>query len=511
MQKLPVGIQTFSEIRKEDYLYIDKTQIALDLIENNKYAFLSRPRRFGKSLFLDTLKNIFQANKAYFEELFIYDHYDWRISYPVIYISFAGGVLHSRTALDQRILDILQDNQQALNIQLEPNMDAARCFKNLIVATYKKYQQPVVVLIDEYDKPLLDNITELDIALQMQDGLRNIYSVLKDSDEYLRFAFLTGVSKFSKVSIFSGLNNITDISLDKRYGNICGYTHEDIKTSFKAHLQGVDLNKLKTWYNGYNFLADDVYNPFDILLFIKNDFLYKNYWFETGTPNFLLKLLKQGDYFIPQLENLVADESLLNSFDIESLRLESILFQSGYLTIGKQSIDEDDFILYDLKLPNKEVTQSLNKLFIRYLTNEHTYTLRQKSLLKSLRQADLESFKTELTALFAAIPYNNYVNNTIAHFEGYYASVLYVYLASLGIELIAEDVTNRGRIDLTLKLNKQIYIIEFKVGDEDALAQITARNYHQKYISDTRELYLVGINFDEIDKNISQFSWQKIS
>ena len=509
MQKLPIGIQTFAKIREDDYLYIDKTKIALDLIENHQNVFLSRPRRFGKSLFLDTLKNIFEAKKDFFQGLYIYDHYHWEQQYPVIKISFAGGVLHSREALNYHMAGILNDNKKALNLECE-EQDVARSFKALIVAAYEKYQQKVVILIDEYDKPLLDNITELEAALEMQDGLRNFYSVMKDNDQYLRFVFLTGVSKFSKVSIFSGLNNIEDISLSKHYGNICGYTQHDINTSFKEHLQGVDLARLKAWYNGYNFLGDNVYNPFDILLFIRNEFLYKNYWFETGTPTFLLQLLKQGNYFIPRLENLSADADFINGFDITKLALEPILFQSGYLTIKK--VEENAFgsLEYQLKVPNKEVAMALNTLIIEYLSDNRNPLQTRTALFSALHDVQLDAFKETLVSLFAAIPYNNYVNNTIAHFEGYYASVLYAYIASVGIEIIAEDVTNKGRIDLTLKMEKVIYILEFKVGSENALAQIKQRNYQQKYITDSRDIYLMGINFDEDKKNIELFEWERV-
>ena len=510
MQKLPIGIQTFSEIIEGDYLYIDKTKIALELIKNNKNVFLSRPRRFGKSLFLDTLKNIFEAKKNLFQGLHIYDHYDWEQQYPVIKISFAGGVLHTREALDYHMAGILNDNRKTLGLEYD-EQDIARSFKSLIVAAYEKYQQKVVVLIDEYDKPLLDNITDIEIALKMQDGLRNLYSVMKDNDQYLRFVFLTGVSKFSKVSIFSGLNNIEDISLSKHYGNICGYTQEDIHTSFKEHLQGVDLDRLKAWYNGYNFLGDNVYNPFDILLFIRNEFLYKNYWFETGTPTFLLQLLKQGDYFIPHLENLTAGADFINGFDITQLALEPILFQSGYLTI--KQVEENTFgsLEYQLKVPNKEVAMALNTVIIQYLSNDRNPLRARTALFNALHLVQLDEIKQTLVSLFASIPYNNYVNNTIAHFEGYYASVLYAYIASVGIEIIAEDVTNRGRIDLTLKMEKVIYILEFKVGNENALAQIKQRNYQQKYTSDPREMVLIGINFDEDKKNIELFEWEKVN
>ncbi len=512
LQKLPVGIQTFSDIREDNYLYIDKTKIALDLIENNRYVFLSRPRRFGKSLFLDTLKNIFKAKKEFFEGLYVYDKYDWSKSYPVIHISFGGGTLHSGQKLDDRIIKILKYNQRELGVACEDKNDVADCFKDLIIKAHEKYNQKVVVLIDEYDKPILDNITDLAIASEMRDSLRNFYSVIKDSDEFMKFAFLTGVSKFSKVSIFSGLNNIRDISLDAKYGNICGYTHEDIKASFANHLEGVDLEKLKLWYNGYNFLGDKVYNPFDILLFVQGGFLYKNYWFETGTPTFLIDVIKEKNYFIPQLADLVVGEELLNSFHIENIAIETLLFQAGYLTIDERIEKSRGGFNYSLKVPNNEVRLSLNDIFVDYLTEQRVEKLRlQDSLYEYLLCADMNSFKTTLISLFASIPYNNYVKNNISNFEGYYASVIYAYLASLGFEIVGEDVTNRGRIDLTLKIKEFIYIIEFKMGGGDALAQIKEKNYAQKYVSENKKIYLVGINFDEELKNLSGFEWELYS
>jgi len=279
MQKLPIGIQTFSEIREENYIYIDKTDIAYTLINNYKYVFLSRPRRFGKSLFLDTLRNIFEGKKEHFKGLAIEDKWNWDVSYPVIYINFAKGKIESRADLDERIIKILKENQKNLGIECEEKTNVASCFSDLIVEAYEKYNQKVVILIDEYDKPLLDNIEDPEVAKKVRDGLVNFYSVIKGSDEFLRFAFLTGVSKFTKTSIFSGLNNIVDITLQKKFGDICGYSQNDIETSFAPYLESVDMQKLKSWYNGYNFLGSSMYNPFDILQFIANEFEYKNYWF----------------------------------------------------------------------------------------------------------------------------------------------------------------------------------------------------------------------------------------
>ena len=511
LKKLPLGIQTFSEIRTKNYLYIDKTKEAYDLIESGtKFYFLSRPRRFGKSLFIDTLQDIFEAKKELFEDLYIYDKWDWDTSYPVIKLSFSGD-LRSSKAVKKNIISTLKSNQKRLDVQCDDIEDYGICFKELIENTYEKYNQQIVVLVDEYDKAILDNIDQIDIAREVREIIKSLYTILKDSERYIKFCFLTGVSKFSRASIFSGLNMLIDISLDEEYGNICGYTQNDIETSFLPYLKGVDLDKFKNYYNGYNFLKDPVYNPFDTLQFIIKKCKYDNYWFVSGTPTFLIKLIEQNNYFLPKLSNLIIRKELLDSFDIENIDLEVILYQSGYLTIDSVEIDEDlDFIEYKLKLPNKEVKSSFNNFILNHLYKHEEIIPKQRTLIKSLKNEQLEDFKTSFKTIFASIPYNNYTNNTIQNYEGYYASVVYVYLQSLGLDIIGEDVTNRGRIDLTVKIDNLIYTIEFKVGTEDALQQIKDKNYAQKYLVENKTIYLVGINFDKEKKNISRFEWKKI-
>jgi len=507
MQKLPIGIQTFRQIRDEDYLYIDKTDLALDIIENYKYAFLSRPRRFGKSLFLDTLHNIFEGKKENFKGLNVYDKWDWDDTYPVIKIDWAGD-FKTLESTKKTAFDILDYNQKRLQITCEKDDTPAGCFRKLIVKAYEKYQKPVVILIDEYDKPILDNLENPERALENRDFLRSFYVMMKSNDAYIKFAFLTGISKFSKANIFSGLNNLEDISLVPKYGNICGYTQNDIETSFMPYLDGIDLEAVKEWYNGYNFLGDSVYNPFDILKFIKNDYLFDNYWWESGNPYFLITLMKQQNYNIPDLENITVGKELLNSFDIEKLKLEVLLFQSGYLTIAKQ-IQTPLGSRYTLKVPNKEVQISLNALFLEYFL-DNTLDEKRLKLYEILFDADMEAFESTFISLFASIANNNYIKNNIAHYEGYYASVFYAYVAASGMKLIAEDVTNRGRVDISIFSNNNIYIIEFKVGKEDALSQIKEKNYAKKYLSSGKDIYLVGINFNEDEKNIQSFKWEKL-
>jgi len=507
LKKLPIGIQTFENIRKEDYLYIDKTKEALELIETFKYAFLSRPRRFGKSLFLDTLQDIFEGKKELFEELYIYDKYNFEDKYPVIKIDWSGDfqTLESTKQVAKRIFEL---NQKHLGITCEDDEDVAVCFNRLIEESYQKYKKPVVILIDEYDKPILDNIEDTKRANENREFLRAIYVQLKANDRYIKFAFLTGVSKFSKASIFSGLNNLEDITLNKKFGNICGYTHKNIENEFLPYLDGVDLQKVKKWYNGYNFLKDPVYNPFDILLFIKNEYIYKNYWFETATPSFLIKLIKKNNYFLPKLSNLMLDEKILNSFDIENLDLEVILYQAGYLTIDTVNIDEDDDIIYTLKLPNLEVKKSFYQYIITSIYQDKT--LKRKSISKALRDVNLEEFKNSLVSIFASLPTDNFRKNSIANYEGFYASVIFTYLSSFGLDIVGEDVTNQGYIDLTLKADNAIYIIEFKMGDSNALEQIKQKKYYEKYLNLQQDIYIIGINFDKDKKNISRFEWEQI-
>lgn len=330
-KKLPIGIQTFSEIRdpKENFVYVDKTDIAFDLIDRGKYYFLSRPRRFGKSLFLDTLSEIFKGSKHLFEGLAIYDKWDWNQAFPVINISFAVGEFFSKETIKDRINSILELNCNNLLIDNDKckNKQLGTYFENIIRETYQKHNQRVVVLVDEYDKPILDNIHKEDKqpSTDAREILRNFYSAIKASDAYIKFVFLTGVSKFSKLNLFSGLNNIQDITLNKNYATITGYTHHDLQLCFTDYLEDVDLEEVRRWYNGYNYFGEPIYNPFDILLFLSNNAVFSNYWWETGNPSFLIEILKKSNYSLPELENIIVSKETLSTFDIEHIDMVALL------------------------------------------------------------------------------------------------------------------------------------------------------------------------------------------
>ncbi|MBK1630923.1 hypothetical protein CKO31_09245, partial [Thiohalocapsa halophila] len=401
---LPIGIQTFREIREGDFYYVDKTGFALRLIDEGKAYFLSRPRRFGKSLFLDTLAELFEGNAALFAGLEAGPRWDWSRRFPVIRLSFGGGVVQSRGELDRRILALLRKSQSTLGISCSDQADIAGCFGELIERAHAVTGERVVVLVDEYDKPILDNITDPETAREMRDGLRNLYSVIKDSDAHIRFAFLTGVSKFSKVSLFSGLNNLKDITVDARYSAVCGYTETDLDQVFAPELDGLDREQIRAWYNGYNWLGEAVYNPFDVLLLLDAR-EFRPWWFETGTPTFLVDVLAKHGFYTPRLSHLRASESLLSAFDVDHLAPEALLWQTGYLTFSgsrQMGVRWE----YSLGYPNLEVEAALNDALLKGLMGDASRGEQAVSrLYDTLIAADPEALRQHITSLFAAIPH----------------------------------------------------------------------------------------------------------
>ena len=515
LAKLPLSIQTFAKLRQGGFAYVDKTPLAIDLANSAGAYFLARPRRFGKSLFLDTLRSLFEGNKDLFTGLYAEANWDWSIKYPVIKLDISGG-FDKPAALESRLRGLLENNAIKLAIDLR-GQDVPTQFYNLIVDTGQRHGQKAVLLIDEYDKPMIDNIGKLELAQQMRKQLHGFYSVIKAADEHLRFVMLTGVSKFSKVSIFSGLNNLKDISLNPQYASICGYTEGDLDQVFGEHLQGVDRKQLRRWYNGYNFLgAERVYNPYDVLNFIDRSqsfgkSRFESYWFKTGTPTFVVDLLARDQVSPQQLEPQTASEEILDSCTIEQLETVTVLFQSGYLTID--SVDDSNplAISYKLVCPNYSVRAALqNNLFKQYTSNRDASF--RSNTYRAMINTDLEAIESELKRLFASIAADNYRRNNIAHFEGYYASVLYSFFAGMGITVIPEDVGNLGRIDLTIQLANHTYIIEFKMvkrrsKSNSALRQIIQQGYAAKY---SGTIYQIGIEFSEAKRNIVGFAWQQV-
>jgi len=511
-RKLPIGIQTFRTIREEGYYYVDKTGIAVDLAQRGAYYFLSRPRRFGKSLFLDTLKELFEGNQKLFTGLAAETSWDWSVQYPVIRISFGGGVLRNRAELDESMGESLRVNRQLLGLPLPAGLSETNLpgnFADLIAQAHQHSGQRAVVLIDEYDKPILDNIDNSAAATEMREGLKNLYSVLKGSDEHLKFAFLTGVSKFSKVSLLSGLNNLTDITLEAAYSAICGYTDADVDTVFASELPGLDRELIRQWYNGYNWLGEAVYNPFGLLQLFRTRQI-RPHWFETGTPTFLIKLLEKRQQFTPDLSRIVASEALLATFDVDNIPVEALMFQAGYLTIAshRQILGRLELTL---KYPNLEVQAALNDSLLQSLTGAQNVPGPHFSKLYDLLMArNFTGLKALFHSFYASIANDWYRKNEMSGFEGYYASIFYSYFAALGLDIRLEDPTNFGRIDMTVLFDAQVFVFEFKVVELNpagsALQQIKDMHYADKYRSRGEPMHLIGVEFSKASRNIVGFA-----
>ncbi|NYS59732.1 ATP-binding protein [Vreelandella salicampi] len=511
-QTLPIGIQSFEKLRKGHYYYVDKTPLIHTMAETGGYYFLSRPRRFGKSLLLDTLRCLFEGREPLFEGLYIHDKWDWQTQLPVVRLSFSNGVVSSRQDLDANIRYQLQQQRDALGIEEPPPDRIADDFANLIENAHRAYGQRVVVLIDEYDKPILDNLLNPELARELREGLKNLYSVLKDADPHLHFVLLTGVSKFSKVSLFSGLNNLNDITLDAPFAAICGYTDHDIDTVFAPELPGLDREEIRRWYNGYRWGGQEVeavYNPFDVLLLLqKREF--GPYWFESATPTFLVDLLKKRGIFTPQLNTLQAKAQLLGRFDVDDITTEGLLFQTGYITIKDVQEPVLGYRLYSLGFPNREVESSLNELLLPMLgigySEAQTYQL---TLFKVLREHDLAALEAHFKALYAGLPHDWYRNNPIARYEGHYASVFYSHFAALGVNVTVEDASHRGKVDMSVDFGGHIYLFEFKVVEQlpegKALEQIKAKGYADKHRASGKPIHLIGVEFSSVERQIVAF------
>ncbi len=512
-KKLPIGIQTFAKIREADFYYVDKTGMAVDLIDSGSQYFLSRPRRFGKSLFLDTLKELFEGNRALFAGLAAEARWDWDKKYPVIRISFGAGVVRSLENLEQSLREQLDRLEEKFSLKAE-YPDTHSRFKRLIARTAERSGKRVVVLVDEYDKPILDCITDTPLALQIREVLKDLYSVIKDSDAHVHFTLLTGVSKFSKVSLFSGLNNLTDITIDPNYSAICGYTETDVDTVFAPELPGLDRQEIKNWYNGYNWLGESVYNPFDVLLLFRNR-EFRPYWFETGTPTFLVKLLLERQQFTPDLGRIVAPETLLSTFDVGNIPLEALLFQTGYLTVDKVR-RLPGLMQVTLRYPNLEVRTSLNAVLLQNLMpNPAQYGIHATRLYDLLLDGDFPGLQALFHAFYASIPHQWQTNSPVAQYEGYYASIFYSYFATLGLDIRLEDSTNLGRIDMAVLFNAQVFIFEFKVVEQtsegQALQQIKDKAYADKYRARGEPIHLIGVEFSKASRNVVGFEVETLS
>lgn len=504
LPKLPVGIQDFEELRVHDFVYVDKTSFVHSLVTGSKTYFLSRPRRFGKSLLVSTLRYLFEGRSDLFHGTWIEPNWNWQETYPVIRLSL-DALGHKEIGLKAGLVKALFYNAEQFDIQINAD-DPAVAFQELIRKTANEHGK-VVVLIDEYDRPIIDYLgpEELPQAIENRNILKSFFSILKSEDNNIRFLFLTGISKFYKVSIFSDLNHLYDLSTDPHYNNLCGYTQSEIEQYFApilAEMPSDTLGKMREWYNGYSWNAREfVYNPFSVLSFFKSRD-YQNFWFSTGTPTFLIKQLSSA--FQYSLNDLEVDVNVLEAYELDKLEPIPLLFQTGYLTIKAKT--EFDTVI--LKYPNREVEQSMLRLLLAEYTH-HTSVLPQLAQLsKYLHANELDKVMELLHGLFKSIPSQLFIANR----EAYFHSVIYLAFSLLGIYIKAEVNSSAGRLDAVVQTPERIFIFEFKLHDtpDAAIQQIKERDYAAAFRYLNKEIMGVGVQFSEKDKGIQAWASEVI-
>jgi len=508
MKKLPIGIQTFESIVTENYVYIDKTKDIYNLVTTGKYIFMSRPRRFGKSLLCSTLKSLLEGRKDLFKGLWIEkSNWNWK-KHPVIHIPLASVSHRSPDLLEASLSRLMDDYIKLYNLDVDKNQPSGE--KLMRITKELAQTNKVAIIIDEYDYPLVSNIHKPKLAKEIREVLKDFYTVLKDLDPYVTFVFITGVSKFSKTSIFSGLNNLLDITLHENYATLTGITDKEIETDLDAWINNAATyqkqnyqsirKETKAWYDGYLFsetATKHVYNPFSLFNFLEEK-KFKNYWFATGTPEFLMNLIEKKAYPIENLDNIMVKEAELGSFNVDTIRLHTLFFQTGYLTIKGYDANTRQ---YKLGFPNYEVKYSFLYHLIEHMTScsqsdAQNYVDR---LSQALASHDLDEFFKWLKIFFANIPYTLHIS-----LERYYQSIFFVILKLMNADIIVEQPTNVGRIDIVYTTHDRIYIIEWKINDspKNAIRQIEEKKYYEKFLDTGKQIVLLGINFETKKKNL---------
>lgn len=511
LQWLPIGIQGFESLRNDGYLYVDKTQQVYNLTHSNRYYFLSRPRRFGKSLLLSTIKCYFEGKRELFEGLYLSTvENEWK-KHPVLYLDLNTNAYDSLDVLVTKLDKALRDWEREYGIP-ENELTLGMRFEEVIKVAHEKTGLRTVILVDEYDKPMLQAIGNTDLQDAYRATLKGFYGALKSMDDHIQFAMLTGVTKFGKVSVFSDLNNLKDISMDRRYYDICGITEQELLQNLPAYIDRLaesnDLThdecveRLRKRYDGYHFhpKAAGVYNPFSVL----NTFdclEFGSYWFETGTPSYLVQLLQEHDTNLEQMEQYETDADTLNSIDITSQNPIPVIYQSGYLTIKGY---DAEFGTYKLGFPNMEVSEGFAKYLLPFYTScrQGSTGFDVKNFVQDVRAGRTDQFLERLRSLFADTPYE-----LIKDLENHYQNVVWILAKLMGFYVQAEYHTSRGRIDLVLKTPKYCYVMEFKLDGtaEEALAQIRDRNYTLPFQLDGQQIIRIGLNFSKEHRNIERY------
>jgi len=518
---LPVGIQDFPKIRERGFVYVDKTARIYELLTGSGEAFfLSRPRRFGKSLLCSTLGAIFEGRRELFGEIagrpaLAIDGLDWEWKkHPVIRIDLSAGSYNNGVkTLNSNLYAEMREAAKIYGVKLDRTDSPASQFKNLIAEACEKTGEKAVVIIDEYDSPLTGTLTKRDVHIELREELRGFYSVLKSCDAHLRFIFLTGISKFSQVSVFSALNQLSDLTLDPRYADICGLTQEELEVNFGPEIDGVlestgrnreeYIDRLRRFYNGYRFSKNPltVYNPFGILNHFEQNGDFRPYWYRSGTPTLLTDLINSQNIDLTNLNNMQVGYDDFDAFDIEEMEPAPLLYQTGYLTIT--DYDEKEECL-TLDYPNIEVRSAFAKsLATRCLKTPSNWSYSScKKLMAALNGGDVDAAMGAVKLFLTKIPYDLFQKR-----ENFFQSVIYVVFAMLGLDCRTEERIATGRLDMVVETRGFVYCFEFKLdGTADAaLAQIDSKEYTIPWTGRGKKVFKVGVNFDFEKKNIGKW------
>lgn len=506
----PIGIQNFESLRKDGYLYVDKTALIYQLAKRGRYYFLSRPRRFGKSLLISTLEAYFQGKRELFQGLAMEELEKEWLQHPILHLDLNIEKYDSIESLGNILNNALTRWEKIYGDEPSEASFSLR-FAGIIRRAHELTGQRVVILVDEYDKPMLQAINNEELQREFRNTLKPFYGALKTMDGDIKFALLTGVTKLGKVSVFSDLNNLNDISMDKQYVSLCGMTEEEIHRYFEDDLRRLataqdmtyeeTCTRLKEAYDGYHFRqnSEGIYNPFSVLnTFAKQEF--GSYWFETGTPTYLVELLKQNHYNLEQMSHEETNSEVLNSIYADESPIP-VIYQSGYLTIKDY---DGEFGNYILGFPNREVEEGFIKFLMPFYTNvnkvESPFEIQQ--FVKEIRTGQPDAFLRRLQSFFADTPYE-----LIRDLEVHYQNVLFIVFRLVGFYVKAEYHTSEGRVDLVLQTDRYIYVMEFKLegSAEEALQQIETKHYARPFEADSRQLFKIGINFDNNTRNIERW------
>ncbi len=524
---MPIGIQDFETMRTASYVYVDKTQFISQLEIVGRAYFLTRPRRFGKSLFISTLQTYFEGRKELFKGLAVEKIKaerceDWK-KYPVLKLDLNAQKYLSEEDLTTILNDHIDKWKKNYNIQFEAN-DSCSAFTKIIEALYKKFNQKVVILIDEYDKPLIATLENQELQEQYRATLKAFYSVIKSLNGCIHLSFLTGVTKFSKVSIFSDLNNLDDISFDEKYSSLCGITEEELKNNFSNEVQAMAsryeksqdemLSILKKKYDGYRFSKNEerIYNPFSLCIAFERKDL-GDYWFSSGTPSFMVHLFEQKVFDIPDLEgNIEITQRAIDDYRMDYSNLAPLLFQSGYLTIKDYNKKLD---MYVLGYPNDEVKYAFLECLMKVYTSASNNPLGHfmiNNFLNSMEKGDIDRVLTLTKALMASIPYDSLPEDKLFLREHNYQTAIYLIFLLLGQYVRTEVHSSQGRSDVEVETADAIYIFEFKVGGkpQDALNQIKEMGYQDKHIASNKSVFLIGASISRNKRSLSKWLVEKV-